>query len=61
MALNSSCGTCYKPEDLFLMSMRHCNYPDTPLQFFIERSPELPKEIKVAKTRHAKYGNTFLK
>ena len=29
--------------------------------FTLQSVPKFPKEIKVANTRHAKYGNTFLK
>lgn len=61
IALNSAVGSSYRPEDLVLMSMKNCNYPDTTIRFFIEKLPEPPKETKAANTRHAKYGNTFLK
>ena len=29
--------------------------------FTLQSAPKFPKETKVANTRHAKYGNTFLK
>ncbi len=29
--------------------------------FTLQSAPKFTKEMKVAKTRHAKYGNTFLK